>query len=268
MANHQVAAYPPPGHATAADNHKTFTSYYMERAQAPEYRDYQRILDHFDPDVNGVVSHVYLLEQAVSSGPIPQAYLCCAERQQQTKIFCIHLPSKYARALNGDTTSWDGQCFVYLGEITQGVVTTIQLPDNAFRTISNVYAKTSDYMATPLNELTEYGFPGRDGDPDVNQVTTRRIMYLPPRYAHLLLSPAGYTLRQAWEILYPALVDAQDLQNCSALLKWLRVAATSTELAGNVTGLSAAVLDLQAPLADQHLINHRAILLNQVLPAL
>jgi hypothetical protein len=158
---------------------------------------------------------VYLLEQAVSSGPIPQAYLCCAERQQQTKIFCIHLPSKYARALNGDTTSWDGQCFVYLGEITQGVVTTIQLPDNAFRTISNVYAKTSDYMATPLNELTEYGFPGRDGDPDVNQVTTRRIIYLPPRRHFWDIAPRGQDIGQ-----HPALRRGQGFTGMGRQYSW------------------------------------------------
>ncbi len=71
-----------------------------------------------------------------------------------------------------------------------------------------------------------------------------------------------------WEILYPAIVDADDLVHCATLIKWLRVASTSTRLANNGTGPSAVLLELQAPLVDQALIAHRLNLLKQVLPAL
>jgi hypothetical protein len=93
---------------------------------------YQRILERFDPEINPAISHVMLLEQTTGSGPIPQAYLCCALRQQHTRVYCIHSPSKFVSALTGDTTPWDGKAFAYLGDLIQGVISTITLSDNSF----------------------------------------------------------------------------------------------------------------------------------------
>jgi len=87
-----------------------------------------------------------------------------------------------------------------------------------------------------------------------------------------MLDPAGYTLGQTWNILYQAIVDADDLQTCQALVNWLRVASTSTmtQVPGlrNVVGPSTLNVTLNAPIADGVLINHRLNLLRQVLPAL
>ncbi len=130
-------------------------------------------MERFDPDVNNVLSHVLLLGQAVGCGPVPQAYLCCALHQGQTRIFCLHLPSRYTGSLDGEATPWDGCSFAFLGEITQGFVSTVTLPDNAFCMIFNVRAQTSDYMAIHLDELTGIGFPPvGQADPEANAVST------------------------------------------------------------------------------------------------
>jgi hypothetical protein len=149
------------------------------------------------------------------------------------------------------------------------MVTTIQLPATLFQTVHNVRVKTSDYMVAHLNEMTDYGLPpGRnEDDAESTLVTTRQVMYLPMKYVPLLLNPAGYTLQEVWGLLYPALVEADDLQNCRTLLNWLRVASTDNP-GQNPAAPSTVVLDLTIPLVDDMLITHRTNLLKQVLPAL
>jgi hypothetical protein len=85
-------------------------------------------------------------------------------------------------------------------------------------------------------------------------------MYLPLKYVPLLLNPSGYTLQEVWGLLYPALVEANDLQNCQTLMNWLRVVSTHNQ-GQNPAAPSAVVLDLTIPLADDALITHRTNLL-------
>jgi hypothetical protein len=95
-------------------------------------------------------------------------------------------------------------------------------------------------------------------------------MYLPPKYVPFMLNPAGYTLRQMWDNLYPAIIENQDEVPCGALLKWMRVVTMGSPLPGNVVdfGPSTAVLTLQVPLADQDLLAHRQRLQRQALAGL
>ncbi len=147
----------------------------------------------------------------------------------------------------------------------------VQLPDTLFRAINNTRVKTSDYMVTHLDELTAYGFPACQdaNNADSTLVTTRQAMYLPPRYVPLLLNASGYTIRQVWDVLYPALVNVNDLENCAALLKWLRVASTSTLPQPGTPGPSTIIMEeLVVPLADDALITHQIKLLQQLLPAI
>lgn len=177
-------------------------------------------MERFDPEVNAAISHVMLLKQAVGSGAVPQAYLCCAVCQQQIRIFCLHLHSKYTSALDGQTTLWDGVSFAFLGDLVHGMVTTVMLPGNAFRVVGNIWAKTADYMVTNLVMIAENGFePVPQDEADATIVSTRRLMYLPARYVALMLDPAGYTLKQAWEVLCPTMINHNDLQACAPSLK-------------------------------------------------
>ncbi len=228
-------------------------------------------MDRFDPEVNPALSHIMLYEQAVGSGPIPQAYLCCAHRQNQTKIFCLHLPSRYTGALDGHATPWDSLGFACLGEVTAGQVTTVMLPDNCFRAAPILRAKTADYIVTHLEELEAHGLPAAlVDDLEAPQVRTRAMMYLPAKYAALLLNPTGYSLRQVWEILYTAIVDNNDLAACGALIKWLRCATMGSTVVNNANavGPSSLAIELEVPLADADLINHRMRLQRLALPGL
>jgi hypothetical protein len=119
-------------------------------------------------------------------------------------------------------------------------------------------------MVTHLEELQDLGFPEvQEGEEDAVVVSTRCMMYLPAKYVPLLLRTTGYKPCEVWEILYPAIVNAGDLQVCSTLLKWLQVSSTwSTQCKPRTTPT------LEVPLADSDLITHRTSLLKQALPAL
>jgi hypothetical protein len=222
----------------------------------------------FDPEVNPVVSHVTLMEQAIGVRPLPQAYLCCANKMGQTRIFCVHLPSHYTAALDGNATPWDGLSFAFLGDAIQGHTTTVILPDTSFRLVANVRSKTADFIVTNLDQCGAYGFPpALIDDQDTTVVSSRHMMYLPARYASLFLSPLGYSLRKVWEGLYPAIVNVNDLQPCHALINWLRVVSMGTQ-SRNMAGPTTAIVELQAPLADENLINHCLRLQKLTLPGL
>jgi len=257
---------------TVTQRHRSFASYYGDETLDPFQGNYTRILERLDPETNNGLSHFMLLEQAVGTGACPQAYLCCSNQQQRTRVYCIHLPSRFTSSLDGQVTQWDTGTFVFLGELIQGTAQNVMLPADAFRTGNNVRAKSTDYIVTHLDEITDAGSPPIPNEQeDATVVSTRRITYLPARYVPLLLDPAGYTLRQVWDILYPAIVTANDLVACAPLLKWLRVVTMGTTAVANnelVLQPSSLCITLTVPMADHHLINHRMALLKQALPYL
>jgi len=262
----------PPGPALNQEAaHKTFAEFYGDEALDPCAGNYEDLMNRFDLDVNPGATPLNLFEQATAAGPIPQAYLCCTQRQGHTIIQCLHLPSKITGSFTGRATPWDGQGFAFLGEITQTYATTVSLPNNAFRAIMNTKVRTADYIVTHLDELGPHGLPPPPaGDEEGIIVNTRQLMCLPARYVPLILNPAGYTLRQVWETLYPAIVDNDHLQTCAPLIRWLQVASTGTTVPNQPNNLTASRLDLTltAPIADDVLIKHRLLLLKQVLPIL
>jgi hypothetical protein len=163
--------------------HQNFRSFYGDETLDPCQGNHAQIMTHFDPELNLGITPVTLLEQAVGSGPIPQAYLCCMIRQNQVMLLCIHLPSHYTSSLDGRITPWDGMSFTFLGEMIQGQVTTITLPNTTFRTIANVPSHSTDYIVTNLNLLGPYGLPAPAiNEPDASAVTTHMVIYLPAKY--------------------------------------------------------------------------------------
>ena len=182
----------------------------------------------------------------------------------------MHLPSKFPSALDGTTSPWDGLTFAFLGDLVQGVVTTIQLPTLMFPLVPNTRTRSAEHIVTNLDDLGPQGLPeiAPDNGGEFEAVNTRTLVYLPARYVPLFLDPSGYTLRQVWEVLYPAIINANELQACSTLLKWLRVASMSRNQADGTVGPPVVNVTLTVPMADATLIAHRKAILNQALPAL
>jgi hypothetical protein len=116
-----------------------------------------------------------------------------------------------------------------LGEVTQGMATTVAFPTTAFNEIENVCIRSADYILQNLGAIhgTEGFPPVPPNDPLTEEVSTRYLMYLPAKYVSLLLDASGYTIKQVWETLYPALIQNQDLPSCNALLTWLRASSSN-----------------------------------------
>ncbi len=57
--------------------HRTFAFFFADPELDPSHGVYARVMELFDPEVNLAGSYVHLLEQAIGSNNVPQAYLCC-----------------------------------------------------------------------------------------------------------------------------------------------------------------------------------------------
>jgi hypothetical protein len=148
-----------------------------------------------------------LFQQVVSIGESsPQAYLFCANTAAEPRIYCTHAPCRYISSLDGTPTPWDNKSFAFLGDLVQNLISTIQFPDNAFEEIQ-VQVQTADYMLHHLDDLniSPVFIPVEPDAEDlaVQENRTRHFIYLPAVYVPLLLSAGGYTVHQAWELLYP-----------------------------------------------------------------
>jgi hypothetical protein len=206
---------------------RTFVQLYEDTAKDPCNGDYSRIMQRFDPESPTVVAPETLLEQALGSvGTKPQAYFCCSATRRGPRIFCIHLPSRsrFVGALDGRITPWDNNSYALLGDVTQGITTTVCFPNNAFNVVANVTVFTEEYIQAHiqgLNGIDVFPAQGAQNNGNTAQVSTRYLMYLPSRYVPLFLDSSGYTAKQVWQVLHPVLQQHQDLAHCQALIKWL-----------------------------------------------
>jgi hypothetical protein len=203
-------------------------------------------------------------------GEVPQAYLCCGVTNNVPKIYCLHMPARFVAALDGMTTEWDDLSFAFLGGIVQGLVSIVQFPDDAFNSLA-IPVKTVDCMLQHQDELAnQHVFPPVLQDEDDSElIVTRSFMYLPAVYVPLMLNSRDYTEKQVWEILYPAIIQWQEQDICKPLTQWLQVASMGTAQVNPLeVGPPLISLGLNAPLADETLLNHRHSFLQKTLPGL
>jgi hypothetical protein len=99
-------------------------------------------MHRFDPAHPNAIQGNLLLDQALGSGALPQAYLCCATSRRGTRIYCIHMPSRFAGALDGHIMPWHNNLYAFLGEVNHGIATIVNFPPNAFNVLERVPART------------------------------------------------------------------------------------------------------------------------------
>jgi len=118
-------------------------------------------------------------------------------------------------------------------------------------------------MLQHLNDLTTampLFPPVAEDEADAIEVTVRKVSYLPTVYVPLFLSAGGYTIKQAWDRLFPALHQRQDLEACAPLLHWLQVASTGSALPDIVTmGDPLVSFPLYTPPADEETNDSRLV---------
>jgi hypothetical protein len=251
----------------------TFRQFYSDETKDPCGGRYDRIMARFDASRVDALPGATLMNQVVGLGSAtPQAYLLVASTPQGPRIYCAHIPSRFFGALDGTVTLWDNQAFAFLGDVVRGHVTTINFPEDAFDAVQ-VWVKSENYMRNNQQELDDLplfppNLPDAD-DPDLIQVTVRKCMYLPAAYVPLLLSAGGYSIKQVWNLLPPAILQRQEMEICAPLLCWLQAASTGTPLQNPLQmGAPATATIVRAPPADEALLTHRQNILHQLLPHL
>jgi hypothetical protein len=262
---------PPPQVMPNGPAVRTFTQLYSDEARDPCRRQYDRIMQRFDANQPGAPASDVLYEQVVTTGgDVPQAYLFCAETVQGPLILCAHFPCKYKSALDGSLSRWDDLSFAFVGELVQGMVTTMIFPRDAFDIVT-VHTRTTEYFLQHLDDLRPI-LPvilPNAADATIEEVRTRKFAYLPAAYVPLFLNTNGYTPTQVWDLLIPALTQRQELMTCQPLLTWLRAASVGTAVAlPNHVGPPTITANYIAPTADENLLLQRNKTLSQALPQL
>jgi PAS domain-containing protein len=250
----------------------SFSQVYADEALDPCSRNYQGVMTRFDANRPDAINSVDLFAQVIGLGDNQlQAYLICGiSVGLGPRIYCLHLPTKFLPALDGRSSPWDNLSFAFLGEVVQGQATNVVFPREAFDAVTT-WVPALEYMEGHLATLTPDSplFPPREpNDQDAEEIATRRLMYLPAVYVPLFLNASGYTPKQAWEILLPAVTQRQEREICRPLLSWLQVASTGVALAAQQMGDPTTALPLCSPPADEVLMKHRLRVLHHVLPAL
>ena len=170
-----------------------------------------------------------LFELAVStSNVIPKAYLCLVERGGKPRIEAVHRPFRYS-AHPLETTQWDGEVFVFLGDLMRGnAIVTRRLPPEAFeitneQTAPNLAAM--DPLLQSLNSDHDHIPAPEEGTADTRAVITRNMIQVPHKYVPLVLNKS-FTPKQLWIELAGATRDDGKENELSALIDWMSVSCT------------------------------------------
>jgi len=193
---------------------------------------------------------------------LAQAYLSLFNTVAGPRIFCFHRPSKLLPDLTQLPSAHDNHNFAFIGDVVEGMITTIQLPENVFALLPEFDAQTA---ASCLQHLRTNPNATSVPPPTAAQLTadasltfrTRCCIPLPTQYANLLLDTAGYPPRTAFLSIYSMLEQDNALQECLPLVNWLRLV------------VSAACPEPDAlllPPCDPTLTRHRVKLLRSDLP--
>jgi len=254
--------------------HATFTQLFSDATKDPCHGNYARVMARFEAHVPGAIAGNVLFQQVtgIGAGQL-QAYLRCSSGVGQAgpRIHCVHLPTKLHASLEGQPSTWDDRCFAFLGDVVQGHVTNVLFEETSFDIVTTP-ARSQAYMSQNLEALTDESplFPPVGANnAELEEITTRNVTYLPAAYVPLFLSAGGYTPKQVWERLHPAIIQRQELETCAPLLRWLQVASTGRALEDPLAmGDPIIAHALYAPPADEALLSHRAQVLHLSLPGL
>lgn len=132
-----ASATQPSANQPLGPQNRTYADAFSNPSLDPNQGFYADILPCFDPLQHNIVTPVFLVEQA---------------GQQQIRIYCLHAPSKFVSALSGRAMPWDGKGYAFLGEVTQGVTTTVEVSKEAFQPILYVRVQKLGYIQDHLYE--------------------------------------------------------------------------------------------------------------------
>ena len=242
---------------------------YLQDASNDPYRDlpggYTAIMDVFNLELN---NQVVITPAAVQSlvlsaqGAMPMLLL------HGGLIHTYLQPSLFRRRIGMPVTQWDDQMFVTKGDLTHNQAVTANWPSEYFHQVQQqhrvptVATIQTSFVADPaLQQLGPYG----NNDAGTELVRVRRTCFCPSTYASLLLSEP-VTPREAFGRIHTQLVIEGKEAECRPLVKFLQMAILQTAN-GGPSPLQLADAPT-APLADNHLVRHRNLVLFRDFPML
>jgi len=158
------------------------------------------ILDRFNAAVPAPQAVETLMEAVLGNPSVPNTFLCLAALNGTAcyRVDVLHTLSKYTPTLDGSPTPWDNCIFGFLGDVLKNTTASVIIPNTAFSIVQGLEYNEAQFTAElsllPQGDL----FPrlaanNQDGVP----IHTHYLMFIPTKYAPLLLDNKGYTLQEA-----------------------------------------------------------------------
>jgi len=246
-----------PAAAGQGARHRSFASLYSDQNCDPLWDSAGTIMQRYDPMRADPVGAAALMASISGDPSRPGTYLCCSTVHNTPRIYLVHMLSRYPPAIDGRETPWDNHIFGYLGDLVQDQPIHVLLPDTIFEIMAPVNVYDEETLAQELPHLANGTFfsRGRVQQDNVIPITTRQLMYLPTKYAPLLISNQGYTPQEVWGRLLPQMQQDGLLVAAAPIVAWLRVTLHAT--APQNTGPPATSITLKVPALNQDLSQHR-----------
>ena len=203
----------------------------------------------------------------------PHAFLVLTNGDQvsQPVITLMHSPFSVQPPMGSNS---EPVYLMFQGDAPEGLPPDVVLaPTNLFAQTSQVAVPTLEMLDVVLDASTPMAGPYSPDDDGVEVITTRKAMYLPPKFVPIALERPSFTTFEAWTILGQAIRgDAAGdnpqttLSDYGPLLDWLRAACTLTSQHEQIASWDAAP---QPPFPVTAAIRHKTKhVLNHQLPGL
>ena len=253
----------PAGNNPAEPPPRRYQQFFQREANDPYQGNYAALLAEFRTSNNPATFAQLHRTVNLADAEYPAAYLACVDGD----YMLVYGLQRYSGVV-GHPSPWDGNVYANVNDVTDGLVTTVLFPEDAFG-----LAPAQGHVNTPASlararELfgedleAEFLGPFANGDAMIAQRRTRKYVPLPHRYVNLFLD-RRVPARLGFFELSTLLEASGDDVACPGLVDWLLVSivrgtATVTSVANSAPPT--------VPLADNLLLSHRRRLLERHLP--
>jgi hypothetical protein len=250
----------------------SFSTLYQGTDADPYQGDYTALLTEYRSTAGAPLGDALFAKMVATPPSIPTVHLALYEDPSEAtgRTMAIHGFHRYP-AVIGRPTEWDDQVFAFVGDVTEGNITSVVVTDEILDLVDAAHhhnvpatlARVDELWAQDLN-ASLIG-PFADGDAHLRQIRTREVMAVPPKYAPLIIN-RRLTPRQLWTDLVGAIRAEGEEDMCRELVGWCVLCCIADGPGAHHSVMRTAVP--QAPLADANLHKHRRWVLLQQLPAL
>jgi hypothetical protein len=232
----------------SATPYLTYFERYNDEALDPFSGDYRAVMSAFQATTGREAANraTALYEQVFATAEVqPHIYLMLTQDTEGEPVLSVvHRPHRHIGRMG---TNANKQDVAFLGDM-RGLLppNVIYFPEEAFMHTGSLTVPRAEVLDQAFADdptCTVVG-PYDDNEAGTEVIATRRMMYLPPKYAPIALAHPNLTPRGAWEKIAGIIRTGQGAQDrmieAQPLLNWLRVACT-------VDGVGAYTLLSEAP---------------------